>query len=96
MIDMSKTYEQKLWNAFLQFANGSYSLKKDIEHKAKAYTEAGDEEAADALLWIAEYLKRIDKLLDEEELNRALEYLDESDDTIVHNGKSYLTNFCGD
>lgn len=91
-----KAQDQKMWNAFLQFANDAYSLKKDIEKKAKAYAEAGDENAADALLLIAEYVNQVDDLLSEKELDSAMQYLDEFDDTLTQNGKSYLNNFCGD
>ena len=91
-----KTQNQKMWTAFLQFANDAYSLKKDIEKTAKAYSEAGDENAADALLCVAEYIERVDDLLSEKNLDYALRYLDEFDDTIANNGKSFLNNFSGD
>ena len=85
-----------MWTAFLQFANEAYDFKKSIEKTAKAYSETGDENAADALLLIAEYVNRVDDLLSEKDLDYALRYLDEFDDTIANNGKSYLNSFCGD
>lgn len=96
MPKIDKTSEQKLWTSFFQFMNDVYALKKDALRKAKAYAEAGDEEAADALEWVAEYAERVDKLLNEKDLDYALRYLDEFDDTSANNGKSFLYNFCGD
>lgn len=96
MTDKNKTHEQKLWNAFLQFANDAYSFKKDAQRKAEAYAEAGNEKAADALQWIAEYAERMNDLLSEKDLDNALQYLDEFDDTMANNGKSFLNNFCGE
>ena len=96
MLKTDKTQEQKLWTSFFRFMNDAYALKKAAESKAKAYEEAGDENAADALRWVAEYASRVDNLLSERDLDYALRYLDEYDDTIANNGKSFLNNFCGD
>lgn len=96
MLENGKTPEQKMWASFFRFMNDAYAFKKDAERKAKAYEEAGDENAADALRWVAEYASRVDDLLSEKDLDYALQYLDEFDDTIANNDKSFLNNFCGD
>ena len=96
MAEINKTPEQKRWTSFFQFMNDAYDFKKDAQRKAKTYAEAGDENAADALFMVAQYLEQVDSLLSERDLDYALRYLDEMEDTAADNGKSYLNNFCGD